>query len=146
MSKKRVDSYLPFAYDALKKCGIANKQNEIIKTFRGHISTFGAAITMGSLVAAVAFFSGSIDDASKNSNEKADRPKLMKAIHYILLASEGKNSSACDGNSLFNMVNELQESKKDEANDIKDKILDAAVALKLAMNLYTLIKPKTAEE
>lgn len=140
MSKKRIDSYLPFAHKALIECKIADN-NEIVKTYRGHISTFGAAITMGSLIAAVAFFSANKDDDQKSGSKKVDRPKLMHAIHYILLASEEKGLQDCNGNSLFNMICGLS---KNEMDDIKDKVLDAAVALKLAMNLFVL-KAETAE-
>ena len=128
MSKQRINDYLPFAYEALDKCGVA-ENNEINKTFRGQISTFGAAITMGSLLAAVAFF-------SEQGGATTERQKLMKSIHYVILASEGKDVSKCDSNSLFIFEN----TQKDQTDNLKEKILDASIALKLAMNLYSLKK------
>lgn len=129
MSKQRINDYLPFAYEALNKCGVA-ENNEINKTFRGQISTFGAAITMGSLLAAVAFF-------SEQGGATTERQKLMKSIHYVIFASEGKDVSKCDNNSLFLYVKNIQ---RDQIDNLKEKILDASIALKLAMNLYTLKK------
>ncbi len=127
MSKQRIDDYLPFAYDALKECGIA-QNNEIDKTFRGQISTFGAAITMGSLLASVAFFSA-------QGKAVVERQNLMKAIHYVILKSENKDVSLCNDNSLFEFVR----NNKNQTDNIKEKILDAAIALKLAMNLFVLV-------
>ncbi len=129
MSKQRIDEYLPFAYEALSECGVA-ANNEINKTFRGQISTFGAAITMGSLLASVAFF-------SEQGSSTTERQKLMKSIHYVILKSEGKDTSICNNNSLFLLVKNTQ---KDQTDNLKEKILDAAISLKLAMNLYKLKK------
>lgn len=127
MSKQRIDEYLPFAYEALSECGVA-ANNEINKTFRGQISTFGAAITMGSLLASVAFF-------SEQGGSTTERQKLMAAIHYVIFKSENKDVSGCNSNSLFLLVKNTQ---ADQIDSLKEKILDAAIALKLAMNLYTL--------
>ena len=46
MNKKIVNEEIGLAYDALAAIGIANEAGEIDKTFRGQISTFGAAISM----------------------------------------------------------------------------------------------------
>ncbi len=132
MSKQRIDEYLPYAYDALKECGIA-VNNEISKTFRGQISTFGAAITMGSLLASVAFF-------SEQGSATTERQKLMKAIHYVIFKSENKDVSECSNNSLFLLVKNTQ---KDRIDSLKQNILDAAIAIKLAMNLYNLKNEKS---
>ncbi len=121
MNKKRVDELIPRAVEVLKKEGIANKDNEIVKTFRGQISTFGAAITNGSLISAVAFF-------SEQGGADVDRSKLMKAV-YDLVAGE----KATD--TLFDYV-----KKVGKAGEVKTKeeIINATIALKLAMNLYKL--------
>ncbi len=121
MNKKRVDELIPRAVEVLKKEGIANKDNEIVKTFRGQISTFGAAITNGSLISAVAFF-------SEQGGADVDRSKLMKAV-YDLVAGE----KATD--TLFDYV-----KKAGKAGEVKTKeeIINATIALKLAMNLYKL--------
>lgn len=129
MSKQRIDEYLPFAYEALSECGVA-ANNEINKTFRGQISTFGAAITMGSLLASVAFF-------SEQGGSTTERQKLMKSIHYVISRSENEDVSRCSSNSLFMLV---KNTREEHIDSLKEKILDAAIALKLAMNLYSLKK------
>lgn len=121
MNKKKVDELLPKAVEVLKNEKIANDNNEIVKTFRGQISTFGAAITNGSLISAVAFF-------SQKGESDIDRSKLMKAI-FDLTPNKGNNGT------LFDYVK--NEGKANEPK-VKEEILNASIALKLAMNLYVL--------
>ena len=81
MNKKRVNSLLLVAKQALDECGIA-ENGKINSAFRGQISSFGAAIVTGNLPAATAFFSvqgGSdvkrdrlLNIIFRNSYEKAD--------------------------------------------------------------------------
>lgn len=123
MNKNVVNKETAVAYEALREVKIA-QDNKIQKTFRGQISTFGAAVTMGSLLPAIAFF-------SDNGGASVERTRLLDAILYILkkekLASEGCKT-------LFDYA----VSEKNQ-NVCKDNILNAAIALKLAMNLYQLV-------
>ena len=80
MNKKKVNDEISTAYDVLDTCGIA-RNGSISKTYRGYISTFGAAITMGSLIAAIAFF-------SDQGGADKDRSKLMDAIYKVLEDAE----------------------------------------------------------
>ncbi len=122
MNKKRVDELIPKAVDVLENRGIANEKKEIVKTYRGQISTFGAAITNGSLISAVAFF-------SVKGESDVDRSALMKAV-YDLIAGEGTEGT------LFTYV---QNAGKVGEAKVKEEIINATIALKLAMNLYKLI-------
>lgn len=56
MNKAIINDEVVIAYDVLKDSEIV-ENGKIKKTWRGQISTFGAAVTMGSLIPAVAFFS-----------------------------------------------------------------------------------------
>lgn len=53
------------------------------KTYRGQISTFGAAVVMGCLKSAIAFFS----DPNKAS---VDRSKLIKVMYQLITEKEGR--------------------------------------------------------
>lgn len=130
MNKRVVNEMIPYAYEALCKSGIT-ENGCVDKKFRGQIASFGAAITMGSLLPAIAVFS------DKGSAE-VDRQKLMDAVLIVLKEEEicsreinklfeYANSSGGDGK-----VQNEGESKK------KENIINASIALKLAMNLYTL--------
>ena len=129
MSIQRVNDWIVYGKEALTKIGIV--QNEKIdKTFRGQISSFGAAISMGNLKSAVAFF-------SKQAGAAVAREKLICAIWYILQRAEGKKEddidvSKIDTDKIFDYVC---------VNDgvlLKNAFLDASVAIKLAMNLFDL--------
>ena len=120
------DSMIIRAIEILKTVGIVktdkNSKEYIEKTFRGQISSFGAAVEMGSLLSAVAFF-------SDKGGSSTDRPKLMKAIYMLLKESDDD----CDEKTLLRYV-------ADHSGDrfLKRKVIDAAVAVKLAMNAYDL--------
>lgn len=125
MNKKVVDQEIPYAYEALKKIADENS-NVIKKSFQGQIAAFGAAVSTGSLLAAVCFFSNS-------GKAEVDRSKLMDAIVEILKKRNeiDKNEKRLAG-YVQNMMKKGQEQKA------KEEIINAAIALKLAMNLYTL--------
>ena len=121
MNKRVVDELIPEAVVALKDAGVADQNNNINKTFRGQISTFGAAITNGSLISAVAFF-------SDNGSSSIERTRLLDAIR-LLIKEAGKYPD------LFEYV---RAQGKNREKVVKEQILNAAIALKLAMNLYNL--------
>ncbi|MGN1168298.1 MAG: hypothetical protein ACI4S2_17930 [Lachnospiraceae bacterium] len=124
MNKQVIDSLLPEAYKTLEKniSTIEDGKKTIKKAYRGQISTFGAAIISGSLLSAIAFFSDK-GDADVN------REKLMVCIQELI-----PDAKMCD--SLFDYVSQGTE----DINVYKEKILNAAIALKLAMNLFVLVK------
>lgn len=129
MNKQRVNAWLPAAKEALKELKIADEKDEISKTFRGQISSFGAAVVMGSLPAAVAFFS------AKGGSE-VDRPKLMQAIYYVIAKDAGETDKSkwiAEPSAIFDWV------CNENSQMLKEKFIDAAIALKLAMNLYHLV-------
>lgn len=136
MNKTEVNQLLPKAYEVLKITGIADNDDKIIKTYRGYISTFGAAVSGGSLLAAIAYFS------DHNQGETGcDRTKLMKAI-YLLINPNADTRKEVGESTLFeyvkkNIMRNAQIEVKQEAA-WKEKVIDAAIALKLAMNLYKL--------
>lgn len=122
MNKAVVNEEIGIAYKALSDVGIA-KNGKIEKTYRGQVSTFGAAVIMGSLISAVAFF-------SQKGESTVERQKLLEAILIVLKETKKVDEKY---NSLYQLVDE----KRD---DIKEEILNAAISLKLAMNLYELTK------
>ena len=124
MNKNTINQQMQFAYEALAEAGIADVSGNISKTFRGQISSFGAALTMGSLLPAIAFF-------SNDGGSSVQRSKLMAAI-LLVLQKNGKAKK--DVKTLFDYA------KSGNEDACKDEILNAAISLKLAMNLYNLVK------
>lgn len=130
MNKKVINEQMQIAYEALSEAKIANAEGQIEKTYRGQISSFGAAVTMGSLKPAIAFFS---KDANSGQKEGSDvqRSKLMEAVLIVLKKDENIKAKE---KSLFEYV------KNHKNEDVaKENIINAAIALKLAMNLYVLV-------
>jgi hypothetical protein len=127
VNKKLVDRLLPKAIEALKETEIA-KNGQIKKTFRGQIATFGAALSTGSLLSAVAFFSA-------KGSSTIERQNLMKAIWKLIGQGNATESS------LFNEVQRcIKNNDTTKVMELKENILHAAIALKLAMNLFELVK------
>ncbi|MCR5782221.1 MAG: hypothetical protein K6G90_05730 [Clostridia bacterium] len=124
MNKRKVEEYIPVAIKALKNENLKIAKNgKIEKTFRGAISTFGAAITMGSFRAAVAFF-------SDKGSSTIERTELIKALYFI---TKGQWKEAKD---IFDEVSDLKGKSMDE---MKEDFINASVALKLAMNSFDLV-------
>lgn len=119
MNKKRINDWLLVAKEALEKTGVA-ENGEIDKTYRGQISSFGAAVVMGSLPAAVAFF-------SEQGGASVKREKLIQAMYYCI---SGKNLKAKE---ILEIV------CKNNSNDLREKFTDASIAVKLAMNFFDLV-------
>lgn len=120
MNKKQISEELQFAYEALQEEQIV-QGTKIDKAYQGQIASFGAAVTMGSLLPAIAFF-------SDNGAASVERQKLMKAILSVLKKAK---LVSVDQNSLFNYA-------QTAGKECKGQIINAAIALKLAMNLYDL--------
>ena len=126
--KTRVEKYIPFAIKAAKNL-IANKDNKIPKEFNGYISSFGAAIILSGLIPAVVFY-------SEKGGAVSDRQNLMKAIYAIINETEDYNN--INSNSLLDFLMEIKDDKK-KFDYQKEKIMDAATALKLAVRTFDLV-------
>lgn len=128
MGKNRIEDFLPRAYEVIKfPCIQIAKKNddgeyEVQDGLKGQIAAFGASVNMGNLKSAIAFF-------SEQGGSKSERHKLMKAIYLVL----HENKTECDDKDLFESVKSLN---KEQIAEIKEKILDAAIALKLAFKMY----------
>jgi len=131
MSMQRINSWIAYGKEALHEIGIA-ENGKIVKTFRGQISSFGAAVSMGNLKSAVAFF-------SEQAGASVPRENLLRAIWFVLKRSEGIKkedilNKPIKTNEIFDYV------CKNDSIALKNDFLDAAVAIKLAMNLFDLDK------
>ena len=122
MNKAIINDEVVIAYDVLKNSEIV-ENGKIKKTWRGQISTVGAAVTMGSLIPAVAFF-------SDQGGSSVKRQYIMDAILEIL---KRDHIAPEKYHTLFEYVRE-------QGEHCREDVLNSAIALKLAMNLYTLEK------
>lgn len=115
MNKKRVDSWIPVAREALAVCGVLTADGTVGRACRGQMSVFGAMVLTGSLRAAVANFC----DASN-----AGRPQLLSAIYYCL------SGQKTDPQQVLEIL------CKQDSPALKEQFLDACIAVRLALGLY----------
>lgn len=120
MNKQRVNDWVASAAVALERSGIA-VNGKVDPKFRGQISSFGAAITMGSLKATAAFF-------SKQGGAAVPRELLLKAMYYVI------KGELAEPKEVFTYI-----CGHDDIHT-REQFVDAAIALKLAMNLYDMGK------
>lgn len=129
MNRKRVEEYLPIAYKEISNVGIS-QHGKVNKSYRGQISSLGAAISTGSLLAAIAYYS---QDKENGENNGVKRTLIIDAVYQII---EKTQSIKPVETNLFNYV--ASEIKKGNERAVKELITDCAIAIKLALNLYEL--------
>ena len=136
MNKRKVDELIPNAYKVLSDVGIAEAREKTIdRAWRGQISAFGAAVSTGSLISAVTLFSA-------QRGASVDRKKIVKAIWQLLNTNESqhnqneKTNDCPDGGELLSFIKNYEGGER----KAKEDFINAAIALKLAMNLYILEK------
>ena len=116
----------------LKSSEISN--NGVIQAaYRGQIASFGASVMNGSLLASIVFF-------SDQSGAKVDRNLLMDAIFEILNKVIDFTKLKVQPKTLFDYV------KDHNTKETKELVLEASVALKLAMNLFVLAGDETTDD
>ena len=123
MNKKRVNQWIAPAVQALERVGIA-KNGTISAGYRGQISNFGASVTMGSLKAAVAFF-------AQQGSASVNRELLLPAMYDVITGGTLPQQELTP-QKVFAYV------CAHDTVEVREQFTDAAIALKLAMNLYDL--------
>lgn len=119
MNKKEVDNLIPLAYEVLKK-------EPISKTLQSYFSTFGSALSTGSLLATVCFF-------NQEGGSMAGKNKVNIYIYQVL-----KKANKINENNLTDYI--LNSMSKNEEYKAKENCLNAAIAIKLAINLFDIKK------
>ena len=125
--KKRIEGYIPTAIDLIRDLQIASPQGIVKNEFNGYFSSFGAAIILPGLKPALAFFSNTKSEAARN------RAKILKAIHMLVI---GGDELTVEPKDLLQYV--IGHSADEDI--LKAKIVDASIALKLAVRTYQIEK------
>jgi CRISPR-associated protein Cmr5 len=122
MSKKRVENYIPRAIEVLEE---KFKNKAIPKEYNGYISAFGAGIIQNGLKPTVAIYE------NKQANNKSDKDVLTEIILQII-----------DSNTQENSLLRYILSSKENEDILKEKIKDAAIAIKLSIRTFKLVEKK----
>lgn len=136
MNKRTIDKEISYAYDLLEEVGITKDvdgEKVILKGYKSQIAAFGASISMGSLISAVAFY-------NDKGNASVDRTKLLEAIYKIITRQKGLDDPQ---QSFYEYIKEELSGcgvtiDHSTYARLKEDVINAAIALKLAMNLYPL--------
>ena len=138
MNKVRVNSYLDKARAAIIHTGMA-RNNRLEGNYRSQISSFGAAIVMGSLKSAIAFF-------SQKNGASVDRPKIIVAMYLLVTGEEfDANTVLRDEPAKGEKESEIEKKAwkvfdyvcKNDNYETKEKFCDASIALKLVCNTFS---------
>ncbi|WMJ82283.1 type III-B CRISPR module-associated protein Cmr5 [Clostridium sp. MB40-C1] len=126
MNKREVEKYMPLAINSIIRVmneneSIDKESLELPKEFKGYVSSFGAGIIQSGLLPTVAYFE------NKDSNSKADRSKITEMIFSMLNKKESYKT--------YKLLDYLLDNKED-IGEIKENILNIAIALKLAMRTF----------
>ena len=125
MNKHLIEEFIPIACKALENNKTICQDGKISSTLKGNIASFGAAIRMGSLLSAAAFF-------SQQGGASEPRQELLNVILEVL--KEHKDVPE-DCTSLFAYI---CERRRQDMAQMKNLVVSAAVAVKLAMNMFKL--------
>ena len=130
MSKEYIESKIP---DALRVLQDRFPDGRIPKVYNGYIASLGAAVSQSGLKATLALFE------NRQAGTEKDRSCLTRIILDILDENHGlpdTGSRECPGGSLLRYV--IEHSGEEER--LKERIIDIAVAVKLALRTFELIE------
>jgi len=140
----KIEKLLPAALDAAKMFITTDEtQLTIPKQFKGYISSFGASVIQSGLMPTLAFYS----DAKK---AKGDRSMLIPALIFILFENklfeidEAIKQTILDvakkGKELPKVIHSLFDwllkTNGDTPERLRKELMDASIALKLALRTF----------
>lgn len=127
--KKNLERLIPKAMKAVKKC-LANDKDEVPSAYNGYISSMGASIVQMGLLPTLAFYSYGKDDNKARSKE--NRPDLLKAILEVIKEEKEEETK------LLDYALEVEKNPKKDLRELQQKVVQAAIAIKLAIRTFTL--------
>lgn len=137
MNKRKVEKLIPIAIECIEKTKlIIVKENKIPKEFNGYISNFGASIIQSGLMATVAFFE------AKDTKSNQDRGKLTKLILNVINKEKDRNFEIDEKINLLDYILK----NKSKKNIVKEEVINAAIAIKLAMRVFEFTDEMDSKE
>lgn len=138
MSNKQIEKLIIPSVESIQQHLVEKNKTDVAKEYKGYISSLGASIIQAGLLSTLSFYS----DVSE-AEDKKRKLKLMKAIMYVI----DKESNDTLLNYTFKAIDptcNLSDASKpmdfkpnaQKEAIIKDKIMTAAVALKLALRTF----------
>lgn len=148
MSMKYIQSKIPTAVQAIENAGILLPgTNNYPRAFKGYFASFAASVIQAGFEPTIIFF------ADPNASSESERYRLILALYLMERQSEGTFDGA-----LKESIASMSKEEEDDSNkrwkelaiealqDLRAKsaqsnrILNNAIALKLALRLYNPVK------
>lgn len=121
---KQINKLLNPAETALRTTAILSPDNKVKDVFKGYVAGFGPAVINSGVIPAIAFYL-----------EDKEKAKVIEAIAKTL---DPNNT----GTKLFKSCL-AQESNNAALSLLKEKIVNASIALKIMMRTYEFVTDKT---
>lgn len=153
MNKRKINSLVQAAYEKLNESDVGLvKDGKLPRVCRSNIASFGAAITTGSLLAAVSSLQNDAYDSKSdekkasivNKKSKDKKGKILCEIMWSLLKENCNlpKSSNIKGDQTFVEYLMSFDLDKDynEFMKVRAELKEIVVAMKLSMNFFELVE------
>ncbi len=124
INKRNVNQLIPKAIEALEKifniqCG--SEKDTIPNEYRNYLASFGTCIRTSGLKTAVAIYNkeGKLNDE--------DKGKVIELIAWVLDKDKQK------------LIKEINAVNSEDEKNLKQKVIEAAIAIKLSLNMFQLV-------
>lgn len=134
--KQRIEKMLIPALEKIKIAFPVAEGEEIIipRTFSGSISGLGSAISQMGLLPALAVYT-----AEESGDQGKHRSKIIDLVAKVVASYDSSSldlQTVSEGKALFQMAIELYNKEKNDLDELQEILLDAAVAVKLALRTF----------
>lgn len=135
MNKKTIQDLIPKAMQAIEGVGIVGKDKKFEKVHEGYINALGPNIIQSGLLPTLIFYN------------KDERALWLRALYYMAVGEEDEMTDESSTVIIRLIIGEEGgriENLKPKAKEWERKILEYAVALKLALRTFVAEEPETS--
>lgn len=135
MNKKTIQDLIPKAMQAIEGVGIVGKDKKFKKVHEGYINALGPNIVQSGLLPTLIFY------------DKDERALWLRALYYMAVGEEDEmtdESSTVIIRLIIGKEGGRIENLKPKAKEWERKILEYAVALKLALRTFVAEEAETS--
>jgi len=130
------------ALDSIKNSELVDDQGRLTKEYKSYVASIGASIINSGVLPTLAFYTDIHKKKKKVEEEKKEtrRYKLLKVLFHVMYEKEGNEQFWDLDNGLLeyalNAGSANQSESKKALKNIRQRILEAARATKLAMRNF----------
>ncbi len=146
VDKKNIDALIPKAVEAIEK--YISNDSEVSSVYRNYLASFGTVARFSGIKTAVTVYSKDAKSGEEaNKKSKEDKSKVINMVYYLLEEEVKPFNKKSNGekNQEKNQLGEaLLKYIGEDEKYAKDRIIEAAIAIKTALNLFKQVD--TADE